>query len=289
MATPRIVPNPNAPAPRPIIYWHYDVNAVVAACCCALLVGLMLAVPFKVKEEAQSVRFRNFGADTPNLSRQEIAGHYSELESKYRDLQKELAQERTLKQGLETKLGEQQQGASDLLDDLQRARLLAGLLPAEGPGLVLKLSEDLNGALEGDEVGLRMIHQEDLLNIVNELWAAGAEAMAIRSPAGTERLIGNSSIRCVGPVVIVNSQRMGPPFEILAIGNGPTLRQGLELPNGVLAVLSIYHIRWEIRESKRLILPAYGGKTFPEYAQVHKENLKEAGSAAEGSKPEGEH
>ncbi|MEO7992784.1 MAG: DUF881 domain-containing protein [bacterium] len=283
MGTPRLrFPTQPAHLARPILYWHYDVNAVVAACVCALLVGMMLAVPFKVRDEATNLSFRDFhnGANPPIGSRQEIAGQYAELEDKYKHVEKELMQERNLKQELETKLAEQEQGSTALLADLQRSRLLAGLLPTEGPGLVLKLSENPTDAPNTEEVGLYLIHQEDLLNIVNELWSAGAEAMAIRSPRGTERIGPGSSIRCVGPVVIVNSQRMGPPFEILAIGNAPTLKQALEIPNGVLAVLSIYNINHEIRESKKLVLPALSGSSFPEYAQIHKETIDTAGSAS---------
>ncbi|MCG3152932.1 MAG: hypothetical protein GEEBNDBF_02237 [bacterium] len=267
---------------RTLFVWHYDINAVVAACLCAFLVGVLLAVPFKVKDEAPRLQLRMTADGAATLSRQEIAGQYTELESRYKELQKELAQERTLKQGLEAKLADQERGSTDILQDLQRARLFGGTVPAEGPGIVLKLTEDLNAA-DPDDVGLRMIHQEDLLNIVNELWSAGAEALAIRSPAGTERIVSSTAIRCVGPVVIVNSQRMAPPFEILAIGNGPTLKQALEIPNGVLAVLGLYRIKYEIRESKKLVLPAYSGKTFLEYTSIHQETLKDAGSAAAGS------
>lgn len=270
--------------PRPQMVLAGDLNALLAACCSAFLVGAMLALPLRVSQEAKAVELRDPRPDTGTLSRQEIATQYQELELRYKELQKEVAQERTLKQTLENKLAEQEQGAADILTDLKRARLVAGLVPAEGPGLVLKLSEDLSGAVDAEDVGLRMVHQEDLLNIVNELWSAGAEALAVRSPAGTERIVAGSSIRCVGPVVIVNSQRMGPPFEILAIGNVPTLRQALEIPNGVLSILSLYKVKYEIRESKKLVLPAYTGRTFPEYATVHQESLSEAGSAAEGSR-----
>lgn len=282
MSSVRLLPEYPGSA-RALFVWHYDLNAVVAACCCAFLVGLLLAVPFKVRDEVEGVQFRMTPAGTATLSRQEIAGQYTELETRYKNLQKELAQERTLKQTLEAKLADSEKGTSDIVQDLQRARLFGGTVPAEGAGIVLKLSEDLSGTMDAEDVGLRMIHQEDLLNIVNELWAAGAEAMAIRSPAGTERIVGSSSIRCVGPTVLVNSQRMAPPFEILAIGNGPTLRQALEIPNGVLAVLGLYRINYEIRESKKLVLPAYSGKTFLDYAKVHHESLQDAGSAAEGS------
>lgn len=282
MSTVRIIPQSGSTA-HALFVWRYDFNAVVAACLCAFFVGLLLAVPFKVKEEVQGVQFRMTPAGAATLSRQEIASQYTELENRYKELQKELAQERTLKQDLEGKLADQEKGSANIVADLQRSRLFGGTVPAEGPGIVLKLSEDLTGTMDADEVGLRMIHQEDLLNIVNELWSAGAEAMAIRSPAGTERIVATSSIRCVGPVVIVNSQRMAPPFEIMAIGNGAILRQALEIPNGVLAVLSLYRINYEIRESKKMVLPAYSGKTFLEYSQIHKESLSEAGSAAQGS------
>lgn len=288
MATPRFtIPHLSQPTygGRPLLYWHYDLDAVVAACVCALLVGMMLALPFKVEESAEGLEFRNpLLRQNPSLeSRQELASQYQELDTKFKDLQKELAQERTLKQDLEADFAVEKQVSTQVITELQRARLLAGIVPAEGPGIVLKLSENLEGAVDSEDVGLRMIHQEDLLNIVNELWASGAEAMAVRSSAGTERLVASSSIRCVGPTVIVNSQRMGPPFEIMAIGDPETLRQGLEIPNGVLAVLGIYNINHEIVTRKQLILPAYSGKSFPEFASVHEENVEEAGDAAKGS------
>ncbi|HYE76834.1 MAG TPA: DUF881 domain-containing protein, partial [bacterium] len=198
MATPRFtIPNLTPPGyqNRPLLYWHYDLDAVVAACVCALLVGMMLAVPFKVEESSAGLEFRNpLRPGSPSLeSRQELATQYQELDTKFKDLQKELAQERTLKQGLEQRLAEQEQVATEVITELERARLLAGLLPAEGPGIILRLSENLESTANTDEVSLQMIHQEDLLNIVNELWAAGAEAMAIRSSSGTERLVANSS------------------------------------------------------------------------------------------------
>ena len=60
-----------------------------------------------------------------------------------------------------------------------------------------------------------IIHDDDLLRVINELRAAGAEAIAING----ERIVAMSEIRCAGPTLSVNNNRSAPPYEIKAIGN----------------------------------------------------------------------
>ena len=60
-----------------------------------------------------------------------------------------------------------------------------------------------------------IVHYESLLALVEEIKRAGAEAVSINE----QRLITNSDIRCVGNVILVNTTRIAPPFEISAIGN----------------------------------------------------------------------
>ena len=59
---------------------------------------------------------------------------------------------------------------------------------------------------------------KNMLRIVNELRAAGAEAISIND----QRLIGTSEIRCSGPTITVNGKIFAPPFIIKAIGDTKT-------------------------------------------------------------------
>ena len=67
-----------------------------------------------------------------------------------------------------------------------------------------------------------IVHDIDLMKIVNELKNAGAEAISING----QRIVTTSAIECDGNVIIVNGEKIAAPFEIKAIG----------LPEALMAV-----------------------------------------------------
>jgi len=73
------------------------------------------------------------------------------------------------------------------------------------------------------------VRYDDLLKLVNELNAAGAEAIAIND----ERIIATTEIRNAGNYIVINTNRYSAPFEIKAIGNPDTLEAALKLLGGV--------------------------------------------------------
>src|SRR5205807_7918174 len=62
-----------------------------------------------------------------------------------------------------------------LNDDLEQARIAAGLIPLEGPGIVFRL-EDAGGPGGGADA---LVSARDIRTVVEELWLAGAEAVAV--------------------------------------------------------------------------------------------------------------
>jgi uncharacterized protein YlxW (UPF0749 family) len=94
---------------------------------------------------------------------------------------------------------------------------------------VAKVSE------EGTE-DLYVIHDADILNIVNELRAAGAEAISIND----ERVTATSNIRCGGPTINIDGKRHAVPFVIKAIGNPRTLEAGATAPSGYIDLMEYY-------------------------------------------------
>jgi len=61
-----------------------------------------------------------------------------------------------------------------------------------------------------------VIHSQDVQAVVNALWRAGAEAVAING----QRLVGTSAVLCVGNTLLLNGTVHSPPYEIAAIGAG---------------------------------------------------------------------
>jgi uncharacterized protein YlxW (UPF0749 family) len=100
---------------------------------------------------------------------------------------------------------------------LRRLQVATGYTPVTGPGVRIVLDD----APEGDVT--QMVRDEDLALLVDGLWSAGAEAIAIND----QRLTALSAIRNVGPAVHVNSRPVNPPYTVQAIGDTLTLQSEL--------------------------------------------------------------
>ena len=152
-------------------------------------------------------------------------------------------------------------GAKEKIVEL---KLKAGLLPLEGEGIIVKLEDSTRAAIVGENPNLYVIHDEDILRVVNELRAAGAEAISING----QRLIGTSEIRCAGPTLSVNNVRSAAPFEISAIGDKKALENSVKMRGGVKDTLNVWGIRLEIETSDEVYIPPYTGEFRHVYSRV---------------------
>lgn len=139
--------------------------------------------------------------------------------------------------------------------ELEKVRITAGLLAVHGPGVVVTLDDSTLAKQGGEDANLFLVHDEDLLKVINELFAAGAEAISVNG----QRIITTSEVRCVGPTVIVNSVRLAPPFVINAIGDADTLETSLKMRGGVVESLQIFGIQVNIKKQDNIEIPAYTG------------------------------
>jgi uncharacterized protein YlxW (UPF0749 family) len=147
------------------------------------------------------------------------------------------------------------------LDELTRAEQGAGVVPVTGPGLLVTLAnaapkadqDPVGGAAEADPRG--RVRDGDLQQVVNALWAAGAEAISING----QRLGPTTAIRFAGEAVLVDFRPVTNPYEISAIGNPDTLRNRfLASPEVVelAAVSELFGLRFEFAQEDELTLPA---------------------------------
>lgn len=162
-----------------------------------------------------------------------------------------------------------------LENELERLKEFAGEVPLEGKGIQLILDDSKVTAQVGENPNLYIIHDDDLLRVINELRAAGAEAISING----ERLVSTSEIRCAGPTLSVNNNRSAPPYVILAIGNPSNLASALKLRGGVLDTFKFWGIQAELTMPEVVKIPAFKGRRTFEYAQAaeeeHYETAKE--------------
>lgn len=144
-------------------------------------------------------------------------------------------------------------GDQKLLDDLARLELVSGAAAVQGPGLVLELADGPGDAddLDSEE----RVQDVDLQVLVNGLWAAGAEAVAINGV----RLSALSPIRSAGQAIWVDLVPLASPYRVEAIGDVREMQTAFarSAAAGHLASLSAnYQIAVTTRSAQDLVLPA---------------------------------
>ncbi len=150
--------------------------------------------------------------------------------------------------------------------EVQKLRLLAGMTAVSGPGVVVTLDDSQVQGVPGGNQDLFVIHDEDLLGVLNELWDAGAEAVSING----QRLVANSEVRCAGPTTSVNKVRIGVPFVISAIGDPNALSQSMSYRGGVVESLKVWGIRVRVDVKTGpadIYVPPYRGSLRQQYAK----------------------
>ncbi|MGL6016670.1 MAG: DUF881 domain-containing protein [Selenomonadaceae bacterium] len=209
-----------------------------------MVLGFMLAVQFRATQDMKS--------SLPYQRVEELSERLLQTEKERDNLKEEIS---TLKRisGQETN--------SKAVKDLQR---LAGVVPVEGPGVVITIDDSKMISKTGENPNLYLVHDDDLLKVINELCAAGAEAISING----QRLIGTSEIRCAGPTLSVNNVRSAPPYEILAIGDSQNLETAMNMRGGVVETLKVWGIQLDIKRVDKVHVPAYKGVMQYKYAQV---------------------
>lgn len=185
------------------------------------------------------------------------------------DLQKQLADYKLRLEKLEKEQAAGLSSARSLMESLREIRMLAGTVAVRGPGVIVTLHDSPKrdpAETRKDVIEDYMVHDSDIRAIVDELFAAGAEAVAVNN----QRLVANSSIRCVGPVVLVNSVQIAPPYVIKAIGKPDVLDNALRMPGGVADANGLFLLDMiEIQKvtSPTITVPAYTGSTRFKVAQ----------------------
>ena len=200
-----------------------------------VLIGFMVAVQFRTAQDAKG-----------SLSQQrieEISDRLLQTEHERDELSEELHKMQTAA------------ASTDNQQDKDLLRYRAALVP-----------------LEGENPNLYVIHDDDLLRVVNELRAAGAEAIAING----QRLTGTSEIRCAGPTLSVNNVRSSAPFEIRAIGDKKSLENALRMRGGVAETLGVWGIQLDIKASNDVYIPPYRGSIRQSYARETAEREEES-------------
>lgn len=227
--------------------------SIVAVC---VVLGFLLAIQLKsVKLNAQ--------ADATNASRLETLQElYNAMSDQKAGLEQQVGQMQAELEEYRKQAASGGAAGAALKSEVERLEAIAGLTDVEGPGVTVVMQDSQAVNTTGDEANY-LIHDNDLLSVINELRDAGAEAISLNG----ERLLSTSEVRCTGAVVSVNGRRYAAPFILFAIGDSTTLYNALTMRNGVVDVLGQWKIDVKVTASEKLLIPKYNGAVEFQYAR----------------------
>lgn len=206
-----------------------------------MLVAQMKTIS-NTEEVLQGKREAQLSDELVNLQR-----NYTELKEKYNENQK-VVEEYQNSSSTNNNL------IASMKNQIDYLSLMSGTTDVKGEGIIITLSDGgtpTNTSTRTDT----LVHDSDVLTVVNELKAAGAEAISVND----QRIIATSAIRCVGPVIQVNYQKVAAPFEIKAIGNAQYLESAMNIKNGVVDMLKELGVGVSMTREKEVKIPKYEG------------------------------
>jgi uncharacterized protein YlxW (UPF0749 family) len=142
---------------------------------------------------------------------------------------------------------------------------IIGLTDVTGNGIVITLRD--NNTIKKsnisplEDINLYLVHAGDLVEVVNALKNAGAEAISING----ERITNFTSIYCAGNVVVVNGEKISSPIEIKAIGSPELLYGALTIPGGYLDLMEETGVMVEVKKTENIKIKKYEGIINSQY------------------------
>ena len=132
---------------------------------------------------------------------------------------------------------------------IKKYEIILGLTKVQGEGVTITVADNNeqkdNSSFASINNSNYLVHDGNLVAIINELKIAGAEAISING----KRIVNSTSINCAGNVIQINGEKVGSPFVINAIGDKDLLYGELTKNGGTLYKLKKYGVLTSIKKA----------------------------------------
>ncbi|OLC56723.1 MAG: hypothetical protein AUH85_05410 [Chloroflexi bacterium 13_1_40CM_4_68_4] len=215
----------------------------------ALLFGLLVSLQWRTQQERSelTVRYNAPLLDAANS----LQNEQNTLKAQLADLRKQL-------DDIQRGAASQSTASRDLQARIEELRAAAGLTEKSGDGVTITLDDARATTTQTSNVDKSICHSTDLTDIVNVAWRGGAQAIAING----ERVVGSTSVYCVGSTIMVNGTLMSPPFALLVIGPQNELLAAYDDPRELTDIKQrrdVNGLGFRVSRSSALTVPSYGG------------------------------
>lgn len=198
--------------------------------------GLLLSLQFSTHKAMKN--------DLNSQNSETLAAIARNLTSKYYQLIREVWDLRTQLKFLEQTAGQNKSVLEAMKREQQKLSIAIGSNTVEGSGIIITIpGNDQN-----------YFGYQDVIDIVNELWNAGAEGISVNGIRISHNTYVTSGEEY--SIIVINGKRISYPYVIKAIGEPAALDKGISIPSGIIDNLkAVYKIPLEIEQSEKLVLP----------------------------------
>ncbi|MFA9399436.1 MAG: DUF881 domain-containing protein [Clostridiaceae bacterium] len=153
--------------------------------------------------------------------------------------------------------------AQDMEEELGYNNYLLGLTKVSGPGIEIILDDATSEFFQINSI-YNLIHDQDMIQVINDLRNAGAESIAINGI----RVIDMSEIYCGGPFLRLNGIYIPAPFHITAIGDKDILKTYMLSDDKYLKWLKTRNISVIVNTYDNIEIPKYNGTINHEFMNI---------------------
>jgi len=216
---------------------------------CMVLVASIIVQVKTIKEVSSEV-------DTSLNDNAELKDELLSVQGQYNDYTKMLEKTEQDLVEIRKQVASNSEEDIELQETLQKNNKLLGKTDVEGQGIIITLDDNREiNPEEVIDVSLLLVHEGDLLQIVNELFNSGADAISINE----QRITNTTAIQCDGNIIRVNGEMIGVPVTIKAIGYPERLVGALTRPQGYLSLMQQDGVIVGISKSENIKISKFTG------------------------------
>lgn len=210
--------------------------------CFALM--LVIFMQYKVVKQTDLTSIENMRESELQSELADWRKKYEEITERYDEVKEKIAEYQQEK--------ESDEATAELLQkELEQLTLALGTTDISGEGIIITVTDN-NGQRSADDEEIEKISESDILQIIKELFKAGAEAISIND----NRIVAMTDVFALGSssYLQVDSQRISSPYVIKAIGNKAYLESAVYNKDGILNDLKNSGHSVELQNSNKTVL-----------------------------------
>ena len=222
------------------------ISVSITICIICFIIVYVMCIQFKTVSKINV-------SEIETMRETELREALAEWKEKYRDVSEELNINKNKIDEYRAKIESNEEAGELLQEELENAKMLLGLTDVKGTGVIINLSDNNE----------KPIISTDLMDLINELNSAGAEAISIND----QRIVSMTDIVDVGDFIMINKKRTTSPYTIKAIGDLTYLQSALNIKKGFIDKYQTDGYAISMTSSSEVVINKYEGEMTLDYVK----------------------